>query len=338
MIRKQNKSLDRVNHCPILFRFRASYIVSRQSTDTIYMNKNRITGERPETNSTLKIGTHLSVAKGYAALARDAVKIGANTFQLFIRNPRGARAKEIKPEEIEAFQTILRNHNFTPFIAHAPYTLNLCSANQHLRELSAQMMGEDLKRMEFMPGNLYNLHPGSRLDQSVDRAVEQIAEGLNQTMFPEMRTMVLLETMAGKGSEVGRCFEELKSILDRVELKDKIGFCMDACHMWDSGYDIVNHLDEVLEHFDHLIGLQYLKAFHINDSMNVRESHKDRHTLIGSGYIGEETIHRIINHPLLHELPFILETPTDLTGHAEEIRRLKEMYRLDKQMDEYTGF
>lgn len=210
------------------------------------MNKNRITGERPETNSTLKIGTHLSVAKGYAALARDAVKIGANTFQLFIRNPRGARAKEIKPEEIEAFQTILRNHNFTPFIAHAPYTLNLCSANQHLRELSAQMMGEDLKRMEFMPGNLYNLHPGSRLDQPVDRAVEQIAEGLNETMFPEMRTMVLLETMAGKGSEVGRCFEELKSILDRVELKDKIGFCMDACHMWDSGYDIVNHLDEVL--------------------------------------------------------------------------------------------
>ena len=200
------------------------------------------------------------------------------------------------------------------------------------------MMAEDLKRMEFMPGNLYNLHPGSRLDQPVDRAVEQIAEGLNQTMFPEMRTMVLLETMAGKGSEVGRCFEELKSILDKVELKDKIGFCMDACHMWDSGYDIVNHLDEVLEHFDHLIGLKYLKAFHINDSMNVRESHKDRHTLIGSGYIGEETIHKIINHPLLHELPFILETPTDLTGHTEEIRRLKEMYRWDKQMDQYTGF
>lgn len=274
----------------------------------------------------LSIGTHLSIARGYAALAKDAVKIGANTFQMFIRNPRGARAKEIKPGEIEEFLDILQKHSFGPFVAHAPYTLNLCSSSRHLRELSAQMMGEDLQRMELMPGNLYNLHPGSRLDQTLDSAIEQIAKGLNHVMFPDMKTMVLLETMSGKGSEVGRRFEELKEILDRVVQKDHIGVCMDACHMWDSGYDIVDRLDETLEQFDRIIGLNRLKAFHINDSMNARESHKDRHTLIGDGFIGEETIIRIINHPRLYHLPFILETPTDLAGHAQEIIKLKKQY------------
>lgn len=274
----------------------------------------------------LSIGTHLSVAKGYAALAKDAVQIGANTFQMFIRNPRGARAKELKPGEIETFLDILQMHGFGPFIAHAPYTLNLCSSSRHLRELSARMMGEDLQRMELMPGNLYNLHPGSRLDQPLDSAIEQIAQGLNHVMFPDMKTTVLLETMSGKGSEVGKRFEELKEILDRVAQKDHIGVCMDACHMWDSGYDIVDRLDEMLEQFDRLIGLNRLKAFHINDSMNVRESHKDRHTLIGEGHIGEDTIIRIINHPRLCHLPFILETPTDLAGHAQEIKKLRKQY------------
>lgn len=294
------------------------------------MTNNSTAGSNPEAKAQLKIGTHLSVAKGYAALAKNAIQIGANTFQLFIRNPRGARAKEIRQDEFEAFRDILRKHSFTPFLAHAPYTLNLCSSSRHLRELSVQMLDEDLKRMEFMPGNFYNLHPGNRLKQSVGCAVGQIAEALNHVMFPDMQTTVLLETMSGKGSEVGQCFEELKNILDRVEQKDKIGICMDACHMWDSGYDIVNHLDEVLEQFDRIIGLKYLKAFHINDSMNDRASHKDRHTLIGNGKIGEDTIRTIINHPCLYQLPFILETPTDLKGHAEEIRVLKEQYVWDK--------
>lgn len=281
-------------------------------------------------NETLKIGTHLSVAKGYAALAKDAVSIGADTFQLFIRNPRGAKAKELKPGEIESFLNTLQNHNFTPFLAHAPYTLNLCSSSRHLRELSAQMLGEDLQRMELMPGNLYNLHPGNRLEQPIYTAVGQIADALNHAIFPEMRTTVLLETMAGKGSEVGRSFEELKKILEQIKQKDKIGICMDACHMWDSGYDIVDRLEEVLEEFDRLIGLNYLKAFHINDSMNARGSHKDRHTLIGTGQIGEDAIIKIINHPSLYKLPFILETPTDLEGHTKEIEYLKKKYIWDK--------
>ena len=287
-------------------------------------------GEIPAYKGKLNIGTHLSVAKGYVALARDAIKIGANTFQLFIRNPRGARAKKIDYNEIAAFLNILQEHHFAPFVAHAPYTLNLCSSSQHLRELSAQMLAEDLMRMELMPGNLYNLHPGNRLEQPVDRAVDQIAEALNHVIFEDMRTTVLLETMSGKGSEVGQCFEELKMIVDKVERKDKIGICMDACHMWDSGYDIVNRLDDVLDRFDRLIGLKYLKAFHINDSMNGRASHKDRHTVIGNGEIGEKTILKIINDPRLCDLPFILETPTDLDGHANEIKLLKDKYVWDK--------
>lgn len=260
-------------------------------------------------------------------MARNAIEIGANTFQFFIRNPRGARAKKINMEEIGEFLEILKKNEFGSFLAHAPYTLNLCSSDGHLRELSAQMLKEDIQRMELMPGNFYNLHPRNRLKQSLETATGQIADALNSIMFPEMRTVILLETMAGKGSEVGRSFEELKGILDRIELKDHIGICMDACHLWDSGYDIVDHLEEILSHFDQIIGLELLKAFHINDSMNVRESHKDRHTVIGSGHIGKETILDIINHPALYRLPFILETPTDLAGHAEEIRCLKGKYR-----------
>lgn len=291
------------------------------------MSKYSAAGDNLENRKKLKIGTHLSVAKGYVTLAENAVKIGANTFQMFIRNPRGARAKEVKQDEIEKFLRLLQEHCFAPFLAHAPYTLNLCSSSAHLRALSAQMLEEDLKRMECMPGNFYNLHPGSRLGQPVDCAVGQIADALNRVLGPEMKTTVLLETMAGKGSEVGRCFEELKQIIERVERKDKIGVCMDACHLWDSGYDIVNQLEDVLEQFDHLIGLEYLKAFHINDSMNERGSHKDRHTVIGNGKIGEDTIIKIINHPHLNQLPFILETPTDLDGHADEIKLFKTKYR-----------
>jgi len=282
--------------------------------------------EKYDHKTILKIGTHLSIAKGYAALANDAVKINANTFQMFIRNPRGAGAKAVNPDEIKKFLSILNTHNFTPFLAHAPYTLNLCSADNHLRELSAQMLAEDLQRMELMPGNFYNLHPGNRRGQPLDTAVRQIAGALNQVMFSGMQTTVLLETMSGKGSEVGSCFEELKNILDQVDKKEHIGICMDACHMWDSGYDIVNHVDDVLEHFDRIIGLEYLKAFHINDSMNIKGSHKDRHTLIGSGNIGTDAIIRIINHPHLYNLPFILETPTDLAGHAKEISFLKRQF------------
>nr|WP_288231373.1 deoxyribonuclease IV [uncultured Anaerostipes sp.] len=280
-----------------------------------------------QTNTNLKIGPHLSVAGGYQRMARNAIEIGANTFQFFIRNPRGARAKKINMEEIGEFLEILKKNEFGSFLAHAPYTLNLCSSDGHLRELSAQMLKEDIQRMELMPGNFYNLHPGNRLKQSLETATGQIADALNSIMFPEMRTVILLETMAGKGSEVGRSFEELKGILDRIELKDHIGICMDACHLWDSGYDIVDHLEEILSHFDQIIGLELLKAFHINDSMNVRESHKDRHTVIGSGHIGKETILDIINHPALYRLPSSQMTPTDLAGHAEEIRCLKGKYR-----------
>ena len=291
------------------------------------MENNTVSGTDRNIYSELKIGTHLSSAKGYIKMARDAARIGANTFQIFIRNPRGARARSIKNEEIEQFQEFLSVNGFGQFLAHAPYTLNLCSKSEHLRELSEQMLKEDLQRMELMPGNLYNLHPGNSMGQSVEAAAGQIAGALNRTMFPGMKTDVLLETMAGKGSEVGRRFEELKLILDKVNIKNRIGICMDACHMWDSGYDIVNRLDGVLEEFDHIIGLKYLKAFHINDSMNGRGSHKDRHTLLGRGCMGENAVLRIINHPSLYRLPFILETPTDLDGHAREIQMLKENYQ-----------
>lgn len=275
----------------------------------------------------LKIGAHLSVAKGYKQMASDAVKIGANTLQFFARNPRGARAKAVNEPELEAFRAFLQKHQFAPIIAHAPYTMNLCSDNDHLRELSEEMLEEDLEKLEYLPGNFYNLHPGSRRGQPFSDAARKISDMLNKAMFPGMKTVVLLETMSGKGSEIGRSFEELKAILEHIELQDQIGICMDVCHMWDSGYPIVDDLNGVLDKFDQIIGLKYLKAFHINDSKNPRESRKDRHSTLGDGYIGAEAIIEIINHPSLCHLPFILETPTDLTGHAKEIQMLKAAYQ-----------
>lgn len=274
-----------------------------------------------------KIGAHISVAKGYVSMVHNAISIGANTFQFFSRNPRGTKAKKIDLNEINNFCNILKENNFSQILVHAPYTLNLCSSNENTRKLSLEMLTEDLKRMELYPGNLYNIHPGSRLNQNTDTAVEQIAEGLNNAMFNNMHTTILLETMSGKGSEVGKTFEELMSIINNVNLKNKIGVCIDTCHIWDSGYDIVNNLEGVLEEFDNIIGLKYLKAVHINDSLNERGSHKDRHALIGKGHIGIDTFERIINHKLLHNLPFYLETPTDLTGHGEEISLLKSLYK-----------
>lgn len=277
-------------------------------------------------NNTFKIGAHISISKGYVPMVKDAIAIGANTFQFFSRNPRGTKAKDIDIKEMSNFCEILKDNNFTEILVHAPYTLNLCSSKTETRELSIEMLREDLKRMELYPNNLYNLHPGSRLKQDLDTAISQIAYGLNKAMFKDMHTTLLLETMAGKGSEVGRTFEELKSIIDKVDLKEKIGVCIDTCHIWDGGYDIVNNLDDVLIEFDNIIGLKYLKAIHINDSLNEIDSHKDRHALIGKGNIGLNTFKNIINHKSLTNLPFYLETPTDLIGHREEIIMLKNMY------------
>lgn len=276
-----------------------------------------------ENASPFYIGTHLSVARGYARMGREALDIGASTLQFFARNPRGARAKQVNLADMQAFRQLAADNGFGPIVAHAPYTMNLCSPDPHLRGLSAEMLAEDLERMELLPGNLYNLHPGSSVGQPLDEAIEQIAAGLNRTLFSDMHTMVLLETMPGKGSEVGRSFEELRMILDRVAHTDKIGVCMDACHVWDAGYDIVDGLDGVLETFDRVIGLDRLYAFHINDSLNPCGSRKDRHARIGRGCIGQEALARLINHPALRSLPFILETPNDLAGHAEEIALLR---------------
>lgn len=273
-----------------------------------------------------KIGAHISVAKGYVPMVKDAISIGATTFQFFSRNPRGTKAKNIDLNEINEFRKKLKENNFGQILVHAPYTLNLCSSNENTRNLSLEMLTDDLKRMELYPGNLYNFHPGSRLKQDIKTAIEQIADGLNRAMFNDMNTTVLLETMAGKGSEVGKTFEELKSIIDKVNLKNKIGICIDTCHIWDGGYDIVNNLQGVLDEFDNIIGMKYLKAIHINDSLNEKGSHKDRHALIGKGYIGINAFTRIINHNYLCTLPFYLETPTDLKGHGDEISLLKNLY------------
>lgn len=271
----------------------------------------------------LTIGTHLSTAKGYLAMGRDALHIGANTLQFFARNPRGARAKKIDYKDMEAFRLLLKEHGFAPVVAHAPYTMNPCSKDPHLRNLSRQMVVEDLERMELIPGNLYNFHPGSHVGQGVEAGIDYIADMLNRVLFSDMHTIVLLETMAGKGSEVGQNFEELARIIEKVELQDKIGVCMDSCHMWDAGYDVVLNLDGVLEEFDRVVGLNRLKAFHVNDSCNGRGSHKDRHAMVGDGYLGRDAILSLLRHPRLKGLPFLLETPTDLEGHGEEIRSLK---------------
>ncbi|WP_326910184.1 deoxyribonuclease IV [Sedimentibacter sp. MB31-C6] len=275
----------------------------------------------------LNIGCHLSISKGYESMGKDAIKIGANTFQFFTRNPRGSKAKAIDVDDVEKLKIILKENKFAPVIGHAPYTLNICSADERTREFALEVMEDDLKRMEYLPNNLYNFHPGSHVKQGVDIGIQYIIEALNKILKPEQTTLVLLETMSGKGTEVGRTFEELKQILDGVTLSDKMGVCLDTCHVYDAGYDIVNDLDGVLNEFDKIIGLNKLYAIHLNDSKNPFNSHKDRHENIGKGYIGNEAIFKIINHPLLYKLPFFLETPNDLSGHEEEIKLLRESYQ-----------
>lgn len=274
----------------------------------------------------LNIGCHLSASKGFLNMAKEAVSINANTFQFFTRNPRGFKAKDIDEKDINKFLEYISDKNFAPIVAHAPYTLNACSADEKIRELAKVTMADDLRRMEYVPNNYYNFHPGSHVKQGVEVGTDYIVEMLNSILTPQQTTTVLLETMAGKGSEIGRSFNELKDILDRVELKEKIGVCLDTCHIWDGGYNIVDDLDRVVDEFDSIIGLDKLYAIHLNDSKNVMNSHKDRHETIGNGHIGLEALARVINHPQLRNLPFELETPNDLQGYAKEIEILRQLY------------
>ncbi|MCR5755730.1 MAG: deoxyribonuclease IV [Acetatifactor sp.] len=269
------------------------------------------------------IGNHLSTSKGFLAMGKAALSLGGDTFAFFTRNPRGGAAKAIDPEDTEALKAFMKQHHFGPLVAHGPYTMNVCAEKPEVREFSRNALAEDLKRMEYLPGNYYNFHPGSHVGQGEDVAIPLIAEALNKAMWEEQQTTVLLETMAGKGSEVGRNFEEIRRIIDLITLQDKIGVCLDTCHVWDGGYDIVDKLDEVMDEFDRVIGLERLKAIHINDSMNPVSSHKDRHAKIGEGYIGKEAMERIVNHPALQNLPFILETPNDDEGYAKEIAQIR---------------
>lgn len=275
----------------------------------------------------LNIGCHLSTSKGFENMGKEALQIGGNTFQFFTRNPRGGKAKDINKKDIEAFLKLAKDNNFATILAHAPYTLNACSADERTREFAFEMMSDDLVRMEYVPNSLYNFHPGSHVKQGADVGINYIVELLNKVLKPEQTTTVLLETMAGKGTEVGRSFEEIAEIISRVELKDHMGVCLDTCHVYDAGYDIVNDLDGVLEKFDEIIGLERLKAIHLNDSKNPFASHKDRHEKIGEGSIGTEAIARIINHPKLKGIPFFLETPNELDGYAKEIELLKRLYQ-----------
>lgn len=275
----------------------------------------------------LYIGCHLSSSKGFLAMGKTALSIGANTFQFFTRNPRGGKAKAVKPEDAEALMALAAENSFGPLLAHAPYTMNACAADEKLRDFARMVMQSDLEIMEYLPGNLYNFHPGSHVKQGAEIGIEKITEILNEVLFKEQRTTVLLETMAGKGSEVGRSFEEIAAILDKVQLHEKMGVCLDTCHIFDAGYDIVNNLEQVLEDFDRVIGLDKLKAIHLNDSLNTLGSRKDRHACIGAGNIGLEALVRVINHPRLKQLPFYLETPNELPGYAAEIALLKSRYQ-----------
>ena len=274
----------------------------------------------------LNIGCHLSTTKGYENMGKEAIKIGANTFQYFTRNPRGGKAKDIDEKDILALRKLMEENKFAKILAHAPYTLNGCSADESTRQFATEMMADDLERLKYLPTSLYNFHPGSHVKQGVDVGINYIVEMLNKVLKPEHTTIVLLETMAGKGTEVGRTFEEIAEIISRVELKEKMGVCLDTCHVYDAGYDIVNDLDGVLEEFDRIIGLDRLHAIHLNDSKNPFKSHKDRHEKIGEGEIGFEAIKRIINHPKLRNIPFFLETPNELDGYAKEIKLLKVAY------------
>ena len=272
------------------------------------------------------LGCHLTSAKGYEHMAKDAISIGADTLQFFTRNPRGGAAKDIDAADVDRFLKLSAQHDFGRIVAHAPYTLNPCSKEAKTREFAHMVMTDDLQRMEYVPGNYYNFHPGSHVGQGTETGIRMIADMLNDIMKSEQTTTVLLETMAGKGSEIGGRFEELRAIIDRVNLKDKIGVCLDTCHVHDVGYDIVNNLDGVLSEFDRVIGLSRLKALHINDSKNPMGAHKDRHACIGEGFLGKEAFIKVITHPLLQGLPCILETPQEsLQGYGEEIKMLREM-------------
>ena len=275
----------------------------------------------------LHIGCHLSSSKGYAHMGREALSIGADTFQFFTRNPRGGSVKPLNVADMENLRRMMEEHHFAKVIAHAPYTLNACAADPHLREFARETMADDLMRLSYLPGNYYNFHPGSHVKQGAAAGIEMIADCLNAVLKPEQETTVLLETMAGKGSEVGRTFEELRAIIDRVELSDHLGVCMDTCHVWDGGYDIAGNLEGVLEDFDRIVGLDRLKALHLNDSLNPCGAHKDRHAKIGEGHIGTEALSAVTNHPALRNLPFCLETPNELPGYAAEIKLMRELYR-----------
>lgn len=275
----------------------------------------------------LYIGCHLSSSKGFLHMGKEAVSIGANTFQFFTRNPRGSKAKEINPEDVKAFLRYSEENGISRILAHAPYTLNPCSKDAHTREFALMTMEDDLKRMEYVPGNCYNFHPGSHVGQGAAEGIKMIGELLNQILKKEQHTTILLETMAGKGSEVGRTFEELRAILDLVELKDHMGVCLDTCHIYDGGYDIVQHPDDVLKEFDQIIGFSNLKAIHMNDSKNPFSSHKDRHEKLGEGSIGNDALRYLVNHPLLQDIPIYLETPNELDGYAKEIAQIKEWHK-----------
>lgn len=265
------------------------------------------------------IGSHISASGGYEQMGKTALSLNADTFAFFTRNPRGGKAKDIDEADVQALIDIMKEHHFGPLVAHAPYTMNLCSDKPDIRVFAADMLADDLKRMEYLPGNYYNFHPGSHVGQGEDAGINYIVEALNQAMFEGMTTTILLETMAGKGSEIGRCFEEIKQIIDRITISDKIGVCLDTCHVWDGGYDIVNNLDGVLDTFDKVIGLDRLCAIHLNDSMNPLGAHKDRHEKLGDGNIGLDALEKVITNPLLQGKPFILETPNDDAGYAKEI-------------------
>ena len=273
------------------------------------------------------IGCHLSSSGGYLAMGKEAVRIGANCFQFFTRNPRGGQAKPIDLKDMASFEEYRKENNIISVLAHAPYTMNACAKDEGLREFARNTMADDIFRLDHIEGALYNFHPGSHVGQGEEVGIQYISDMLNSVLSPEQTTTVLLETMAGKGSEIGRSFQEIRAIMDKVELKDKIGVCLDTCHIFDGGYDIVNNLDEVLEEFDSIIGLSNLKAIHLNDSMNFLGCHKDRHAKIGEGGIGLEAMERIINHPKLRNLPFFLETPNDIDGYQKEIALLKTLYK-----------
>ena len=271
----------------------------------------------------LTIGCHLSTSKGFLAMGQTALSIGANTFAFFTRNPRGGAAKAIDPADAAALRDLMAANGFGKLVAHAPYTLNPCSDKDRAREFARECMADDLLRMETVPGNYYNFHPGSHVKQGAEKGIELISALLNEVLRPEQTTTVLLETMAGKGTEVGRTFEELAAIIERVDLRDHLGVCLDTCHVHDGGYDIVGDLDGVLAEFDRVVGIDRLRAVHVNDSKNPRGAHKDRHEKIGEGFIGVDAFSRIVSHPQLCDLPFILETPNDLPGYAAEIELLR---------------